>query len=1063
MVGSEGSGQFGGIQGGTPENQRGAGFGDAKKTKINVAEIERERQTIEERSARAIDRYVERRIVALEPKDEEYDFDFSHLSTAEKVVLLHEDLVARYKKIKEINERQQQGEEKEEAVDPYVLAEINALWSDAEVKKSYLSRYAEARVDAKLYYLNETGLRYKTIDQEIKKGQGQYESIIRAIRHNEKAAPDKILSLRRQRDQLMRKIVKDKEERQDIFNMKEKEGTLPPLEANTDIVANIEYEKIVDWSKQAREGFVWTDTLEDTKLRILDTVSNYRMPILIGESRVGKSELSRSTFETLTGHEPEVIPCDSNTSEADIIGLQGIDPKTGGDTVRFGKAAFAATGFEYSTQENPTYTTARGVLFDEIYRLNPQKGFSAVKSFRQWREGRRIHGKPVLPNAFGIGTTNPPGIRYPNHHKPEVALQEEFSEIKLDYLPNSVEKPEGYEFILAELMDQNGLIPISAKELAPAYDSIEIQKPDNFPKEEPDSQYVYKQEKIIADATDKKHGFAWRFACAARSIQDAFNLGNPGGAEAGDNPLRYSQDADGSIKISDNSNDEIITLNSGINAGEIAQWCQAFRDRFGLENKSFHTETLTAFFQTKLDNFVNQVPDEEDRAKMRAILTHYHLFDAPPDISNSEPLTPKEIGYLSPRVPRPIKIQKTAKIQPEELAEKQEEKVEPEEIELHEDTEIILENGMKVLIKEEPIEFLDAANKKIKLFPGLKFSLSNEKAAYGGVPTDPQYEGKIALDMNPARRDEALYRLVDLATIKELGRDFWPFEKLTAEEIGRQYGEWTKVYENLGSEYKLPPKERIMEFLQSDSEFMELLQEKEKQGFARLNIAPAPGFHSLKDFAKKMGQKVKEAGGADENYYSDTWKKMLANEGNIHYFGTIDDTDPASPKPIGGVTAEKIKQNPERYGICDGWIISLTTDEQNIAKSSESDIDTGNRRIAIKTNLSAPKYLEEYFSDKNESYKGEEAMIPQEHFALFAKDFFEKYIKTGKKVETSSNDLLDSATYTWFISAYLPGAADLPSASWYPGDRGFGCSDRRPTVSGGALGVRPAVRRKLKP
>lgn len=813
----EGEGNKSGISPTSAEEKNGANF-DVNKDRAMA--IEERRDVLQERTARFIDNYVERRIIALEPKEEEYDFDFCHLSTAEKVILLHEDLVARYEKIKEINEKRQQEEEgqkdeeenltiksdeaeSEESVDPYILAEIKALWSDAEVKKQYLSRYAEAKVDAKLFYLNETGLRFRTIDKEIKEGQSKYESIVRSIRQNEGASSDKILSFRRQRDQLMRKITKDKQERRDIFDMKEKDGTLPPLEVNTDVVANIEYDKIVDWSKQAKEGFVWMDALDETKIRILDMVSNYRMPILIGESRVGKSELSRSTFLSLTGYEPEVIPCDSQTSEADIIGLQGIDPKTGGDTIRFGKAAFAATGYEYSTQETPTLTKARGVLFDEIYRLNPQKGFSAVKSFRQWRTGRNIYGKPILPNAFGIGTTNPPGIRYPNHHKPEVALQEEFGEIRLDYLPNTAEDPQGYLFILAELMDKNGLIPISKKELALAYETKELQKPNNFPDEESNFQYEYSEEQLILDNTDKRHGFVWRLACAARSIQDAFNFGNPGsGIEVKDDSLRY-QTKDGKINVSKDTNDEVITLNSTINAGEIAQWCQAFRDRFGLENETFHTETLTAFMQSKLESFVNQIPDEEDRDKMRAIMGYYHLFDAPPSVSNQEPPTPKEIGYLSPRVPRPIKITKIPK-KPEEDVPSNEpilpEKTVPKEVELNTDTEIVLESGETILIKEDPVEFTDSDNKIVKLFPHLSFTFANEKVVYGGIPTDSQYDGKVAINIIPGRKDEALYKLVSIDAIKEQGSDFWPFEQeeLSVEKLKSIYEQYRSVFESKG-------------------------------------------------------------------------------------------------------------------------------------------------------------------------------------------------------------------------------------------------------------------------
>lgn len=265
-----------------------------------------------------------------------------------------------------------------------------------------------------------------------------------------------------------------------------------------------------------------------------------------------------------------------------------------------------------------------------------------------------------------------------------------------------------------------------------------------------------------------------------------------------------------------------------------------------------------------------------------------------------------------------------------------------------------------------------------------------------------------------------------------------------------------------GFKLKLSPtkQKRIFEFLKKDPDFMELMKTKEKQGLTKLIIAPAPGSYSLKDFGENICLKVMECGGV-ETKYTETWQNMSADEDQTRYFGAIDTFD---LKPTGGVTAKEIKTNPDKYGICDGWLISFTTDEQNIARGSDPNKDTGDGRIAIKTSLRAADYIEKYFSGKDETYQGEEAMIPQEHLALFAKDLFENYVKTGNKIMTppKSYYLLDSAGVTWFVSTYLPGATALAAAGWGRNSCRFYYSDYSSAAYYDDLGVRSVVRRKLK-
>lgn len=91
-----------------------------------------------------------------------------------------------------------------------------------------------------------------------------------------------------------------------------------------------------------------------------------------------------------------------------------------------------------------------------------------------------------------------------------------------------------------------------------------------------------------------------------------------------------------------------------------------------------------------------------------------------------------------------------------------------------------------------------------------------------------------------------------LRMIDELKIEIWPLEILDHREFEKQYNQWQEMYSDLGSEYKIPTRERIITFLREDSEFIELMKIKETQGLTKLIIAPAPGFYKLKDFADSL-------------------------------------------------------------------------------------------------------------------------------------------------------------------------------------------------------------------
>lgn len=301
--------------------------------------------------------------------------------------------------------------------------------------------------------------------------------------------------------------------------------------------------------------------------------------------------------------------------------------------------------------------------------------------------------------------------------------------------------------------------------------------------------------------------------------------------------------------------------------------------------------------------------------------------------------------------------------------------------------------------------------------------------------------------------------------LNEVVEETWPLEILNYQEFVKQYDQWVEVYQNLHPNYELPSKGRVLEFLRDDAGFMDLMKLKEKQGLNKMIISPAPGYYSLKTFADQINRKL-EIGitGGTKTFFSPTWMKMFSNEDEIHYFGTLDDVNKTKLEATGGVTTEVIMKNPEKYGICDRWMVSFTTDEQNLVRQRSPERDTGNGRKGLKRGFKAVEYIRKYFSGQNEMYKGEACMIPQEHFALFANDLFEKYTKTGKAmIQSKCNDLLDSTDATWFVSTYLPSNSDdLPCAGWEPNFCRFSCYVYPLEASSSEFGARSVVRRSNK-
>jgi hypothetical protein len=377
-------------------------------------------------------------------------------------------------------------------------------------------------------------------------------------------------------------------------------------------------------------------------------LQNGRWPVLVGEAGSGKSEQADAAAHALTGEKPTHLACSSKTSERDMVGIQALD-QNGQSYLDYGPVMQAITGLNDSREHEPSHN-GRIVRFDESGRLGDQ-GYATIKELRQLKPGSIFHGKKVLAGFSSIWTTNPTGPRYPDRADPDPAMRRELSYITVDYPPMSEDEPEIYEFLVANLLDENGHITAKYSEVAPGFKTLAVSGEEVVS----DGRKIIGKEEIEPNRTDLSHGILYRLAFAIKTVEDAFVSGN---GEIKDTALRYTVDQTGKIKIVQNGGEPLTLDTSTITLGEIASWMKGYKDRLLKDDANFQTDDLESWLQFKINLYLKQ-SDSEDRDKLRAIFEYFHLFDqSPAQNQDSKPLTPREIGYLSPRVKRPLCLEK---------------------------------------------------------------------------------------------------------------------------------------------------------------------------------------------------------------------------------------------------------------------------------------------------------------------------------------------------------------------------------------------------------------------
>lgn len=585
-------------------------------------------------------------------------------------------------------------------VNPKLISRIKILLTDSEVRKIFSDKYGEARAERLSFRGSDLMKKWHDFDKDIIQKTKRLTKLRQDIfqkRIKNKTDEEEIKS---EIAELEEAVNESKQAQAGIISLEGQEKTAE----RTDAAALLHYEVLNKYRDQLDEGFVWLPSREEIDAKAMSVLESgnpkqtRRGIFFISEPGTGKSEQIRAIARRLTGMDRVKISCGPRTGEPQLLGQGRVFPGATeiekGTFTDYTKAVSGAwTGYDYSYQEKPIRPTAQVVELDEMPKVFENETFFTIaKGFFALKDGDVMPGtdKKILPGRILIGSGN-----IGQHHGPKAfppALEREFIVIPVDYPEMKLENPELYEFMLAGLLEKGGLQP-AKKELMPYYQKHEL--PEEQRKVLADGSIVVATDKLVEDASDRRHGFLYRLAYAVKAIQNSYM------ARGGENAyidytkrdiLRYKDNDDGSIFVAETGSQ--IILGTTITLNDLNGWMSGYKEQ-ARKKKALN---LSKWLQEKLREKVGE--KHEDRDKLRAIFDHFHLFDEVPTDFDAEPLTPKEIGYLSPRVPRPVYVEKPAVTERPSVAASETKAEAPK---VYETKDVVLVGGSKTIkIKAKP-------------------------------------------------------------------------------------------------------------------------------------------------------------------------------------------------------------------------------------------------------------------------------------------------------------------------------------------------------------------------
>ncbi len=392
-------------------------------------------------------------------------------------------------------------------------------------------------------------------------------------------------------------------------------------ERNPDVAALVEYDTIREYADQLRgNGFIWTKSRQKLLQDVLTGVLTSRPVVMLyGETGSGKTGLARAVSIELASSEPERTVGGPSEKFERLFGNPSI--KAGDTSYDFGPLLRAMTGRTSSADKEGK---GGGIFFDDEFNTRPTAVQRQILKFvSEARPGRKVAVPgtslvvTVEPGFLYLAAGNPPSERY-DREETGIETKREFAGnvINVEYLGQSAENPELYQVMEAALLDQSTgrLTAVSPEELQPAWRKDAVTG------------------EFHLDTDPTSGAFLWRFANAWGEMLKAFS--------GKDTVLHKKNPGDPKAKHFLPS----FILDTGIVLSWLDQYKASPKDR---------ARNISVYLTDKFTVYLSQFPEKEQKT-VRCYLDHFALgkkHDAPKPPARV--LTPKEIGYLNPNVPRP--------------------------------------------------------------------------------------------------------------------------------------------------------------------------------------------------------------------------------------------------------------------------------------------------------------------------------------------------------------------------------------------------------------------------
>jgi hypothetical protein len=550
------------------------------------------------------------------------------------------------------------------------IGKIQALWSRPETQKIFRSGYAAAEKQ-RLEQRKETA-EYGFLKQHLREARDKFFGLLRTKYVNSHLAP---MTLQVDID-LAEDSLKTAEEKVG--------GVIRPEELtreNTDRAALAKHDDLREYAGDFQtKKFIWSPS----RLRILDKVTkhlaNMVPTMLVGEAGSGKTQLARTAVRLLQGEYPRYVAgAPYSPAKAELAGVQEIDPQKGTKWT-FGELVAAATGFQGSEemtaflnqfaagikQAGAKALEAVGsiILIDEANLFDPGAFESYIKSIVGLRPGEsfRMGALPgvalrIAEKGFGILLAiNQADARYSNRNEfpPSLARlfrngwttvdypEMEIGEVKDDRQENQCEL---FDMLVAALMTRDGRLLVAPPQLAAAYKKIDVDQAAGTHTTVIDmarANFVdYTEEETGRGGAKRKvskepsHGALFRFALLVRATNDLFSerkITLPGE----ENPL---------------SEQDKLTY-TVLDLGVVMTWMNELGNKAGVDLNHELWQRLKHFSTT-----IPKTASEDLRVFRKLCAAHGFDLSLAPERRikpYSQVLTAKEMGYLSPEVPRPI-------------------------------------------------------------------------------------------------------------------------------------------------------------------------------------------------------------------------------------------------------------------------------------------------------------------------------------------------------------------------------------------------------------------------